>query len=94
MPGVITYSLCYACVKTLNYAILMWLPYFLSGQYQIDSHYIGIMTNIYDVASLVGAFGFGWITDKLGHRAPILSLIMFLTLPVLGVFDLVPFDAW
>ena len=31
LPNVITYALCYACLKSVNYTMFFWLPYFLNG---------------------------------------------------------------
>mmetsp|Transcript_32983 Transcript_32983/g.32677 ORF Transcript_32983/g.32677 Transcript_32983/m.32677 type:complete len:191 (+) Transcript_32983:754-1326(+) len=78
----------------LNYAILMWLPYFLDDEYKIDKRYIGFMANIYDIASIIGAFGFGWLTDKLKARGPTLCLIMLFSIPTIWCFHIVPQDLW
>mmetsp|Transcript_27439 Transcript_27439/g.27073 ORF Transcript_27439/g.27073 Transcript_27439/m.27073 type:complete len:196 (-) Transcript_27439:354-941(-) len=94
LPGVINYSLSFASVKTLNYNILMWLPYYLHDDYGIDRNSIGIMANLYDVASLVGVFIFGWVTDRLGSRGPTLCVIMFSTLPIIWGFEVVPVNSW
>jgi len=66
----------------------------LFDSYDLNSEYVGAMANIYDIASLIGAFGFGWVTDKLGSRGPTLFLIMFLTIPTIWCFYAVPYDAW
>lgn len=94
LPGVLNYSLSFASVKTLNYAMLMWLPYYLNDDYYISSQNIGIMANIYDVAALIGVFVFGWVTDKLGSRAPTLCFIMICTLPVIWGYQAVPYKLW
>ena len=36
IPNVIIYALCYACLKSVNYTMFFWLPYFLDNNFSSD----------------------------------------------------------
>lgn len=69
-PGVAQYAISFACLKGVNYALLFWLPYYLSSALGYSSSKAGFYSILYDVGQLFGGFTAGWITDKLGQRAP------------------------
>jgi len=84
----------YGCVKLLNYSMIMWLPYFLDKHIDVSTSLIGTMANFYDLGALFGGFGIGWVTDKLGIRAPFVCTMLFLALPTLGIIQLMTPGLW
>jgi OPA family glycerol-3-phosphate transporter-like MFS transporter 3 len=37
IPGVIPYAMSYACLKSVNYALFFWLPFYLTVSLQMDN---------------------------------------------------------
>ena len=43
IPNLITYSLCFACLKSVNYTMFFWLPYFENNHFnEADADYLEI----------------------------------------------------
>ena len=54
LPGVIAFSLSFACVKSLYYGLSMWLPFFLRNR--IDHpELIGILAGSLNVGAVIGS---------------------------------------
>jgi len=97
IPGVITYALCYACLKGVNYAMFFWLPYYLKESTDLSYTQSSTLSMLYDIGQMVGGFVCGWISDIVGQRsppvwvslmlstAPIFALRLRTSIPVLGV---------
>mmetsp|Transcript_27002 Transcript_27002/g.26633 ORF Transcript_27002/g.26633 Transcript_27002/m.26633 type:complete len:276 (-) Transcript_27002:362-1189(-) len=92
LPRVAIYAFTYACVKLLNMSLVMWLPFFLDKQIHVDKSLIGTIANLYDIGGLVGGFIFGWVTDKMGFRAPALCVMLIGGLPIFGIIQLMNSD--
>lgn len=71
IPGVIQYSLAYACLKATNYALFFWLPLYLVDSRGMSSSRADYVSMLYDVGQIVGAGCAGYASDRLGTRAPI-----------------------
>jgi sugar phosphate permease len=54
LPGVIMYSLCYACVKMVNYSFMFWLPYYLTNKFHWEQNVADEISVWYDVGGIVG----------------------------------------
>ena len=54
LPGVIMYSLCYACLKMVNYSFLFWLPYYLSNKFHWAESVADEISVWYDIGGIVG----------------------------------------
>ena len=54
LPGVIMYSLCYACLKMVNYSFLFWLPYYLSNKFHWSESVADEISVWYDIGGIVG----------------------------------------
>jgi MFS transporter, OPA family, solute carrier family 37 (glycerol-3-phosphate transporter), member 3 len=54
LPGVIMYSLCYACLKMVNYSFLFWLPFYLSNKFHWAESVADEISVWYDVGGIVG----------------------------------------
>lgn len=78
-PGVIRYALCYACIKSVNYTMFYWLTGFLDNQgYEKQDSYMVTIMN--DVGWIFGGLACGYGTDRMGSRAPIVGLFIFLSI--------------
>ena len=87
LPGVIAYSLNYACVKFLYYGLSMWLPYFLDKRIN-KKNLTGVLASLLDAGGVFGGIACGYIGDKMGFRSPIIVLFLFVSLPLLFLFEL------
>ncbi|XP_007578357.1 sugar phosphate exchanger 3 [Poecilia formosa] len=78
LPGVLLYSLAYACLKLVNYSFFFWLPFYLSNNYRWKEAEADRLSVWYDVGGIVGGTLQGLISDFMGKRAPVLvfSLVM------------------
>jgi len=97
IPGVITYALCYACLKGVNYAMFFWLPYYLKESTDLSYTQSSNLSMLYDIGQMVGGFMCGWISDIVGQRsppvwvslmlstAPIFALRLRTSIPVVGI---------
>lgn len=94
IPSVITYALAFGCAKLLNYSMLMWLPYYLDEKINVQKSLIGTLANFFDLGAITGSILFGWITDRLGVRTPILFIVLLCALPTFGVILLMTPALW
>lgn len=82
LPGVITYCICFSCLKALNYTLFFWLPLYLDDMLTSDI----IADNIsmsFDFGQILGAIIIGLLSDKILRRSPVLFISMFIaTIPI------------
>uniref|UniRef100_A0A7N6AKD3 Sugar phosphate exchanger 3 n=1 Tax=Anabas testudineus TaxID=64144 RepID=A0A7N6AKD3_ANATE len=74
LPGVLCYSLAYACLKLVNYSFFFWLPFYLSNNYGWKEAEADRLSVWYDVGGIIGGTVQGLISDFMGKRAPVLAL--------------------
>ena len=80
IPGVLTYALANACLKMVNYAFLFWLPTFLAQGLHIDDKTSDNLSNLYDVGGMLGGIFAGVVSDFIGYRAPVVTIMLSLSL--------------
>ncbi|XP_052494484.1 sugar phosphate exchanger 3 isoform X6 [Budorcas taxicolor] len=56
LPGVIAYSLAYACLKLVNYSFFFWLPFYLSNNFGWKEAEADQLSIWYDVGGIIGFF--------------------------------------
>uniref|UniRef100_A0A9L0IJW6 Sugar phosphate exchanger 3 n=1 Tax=Equus asinus TaxID=9793 RepID=A0A9L0IJW6_EQUAS len=78
LPGVILYSLAYACLKLVNYSFFFWLPFYLSNNFGWKEAEADKLSIWYDVGGIIGGTLQGFISDVLQKRAPVLALSLLL----------------
>uniref|UniRef100_A0A671QSL8 Sugar phosphate exchanger 3 n=1 Tax=Sinocyclocheilus anshuiensis TaxID=1608454 RepID=A0A671QSL8_9TELE len=83
LPGVIPYSLAYACLKLVNYSFFFWLPFYLSNNFGWKEVQADRLSVWYDVGGIVGGTVQGLISDLLGKRAPVLAISLLLAMGAL-----------
>ena len=82
LPRVITYSLNYACVKSLNYGLSMWLPFFLDKRIN-KAEWIGTLAASLNIGAVIGSIICGWLGDYYKYRSPIIAGFLICSLPCL-----------
>ncbi|XP_061494785.1 sugar phosphate exchanger 3 isoform X2 [Rhineura floridana] len=80
LPGVILYSLAYACLKLVNYSFFFWLPFYLSNNFGWKEAEADKLSIWYDVGGIVGGTIQGYISDMLQKRAPVLAVSLILAI--------------
>ncbi|KAM4615441.1 sugar phosphate exchanger 3 [Polymixia lowei] len=83
LPGVLPYSLAYACLKLVNYSFFFWLPFYLSNNYGWKEAQADRLSVWYDVGGIIGGTVQGLISDFLGKRSPVLALSLLLAMGAL-----------
>ncbi|CAN2387223.1 Solute carrier family 37 [Pristimantis euphronides] len=84
LPGVLLYSLAYACLKLVNYSFFFWLPFYLSKNFQWKEVEADQLSIWYDIGGIVGGTIQGFISDLMGKRSPV--LVVSLLLAVCSLF--------
>ncbi|XP_036719594.1 sugar phosphate exchanger 3 isoform X4 [Balaenoptera musculus] len=92
LPGVIAYSLAYACLKLVNYSFFFWLPFYLSNNFGWKEAEADRLSIWYDVGGIIGGTLQGFISDVLQKRAPVLALSLLLAIGSLVGYSRSPND--
>lgn len=88
MPGVINYSIIFACVKMAHYSFILWLPSYIYKQLNESEYEGGALASLYDIGGLVGCIFIGWISDKISCRVYIFFPLLIGSLPLILSFTL------
>ncbi|XP_006145109.1 sugar phosphate exchanger 3 [Tupaia chinensis] len=92
LPGVIPYSLAYACLKLVNYSFFFWLPFYLSNNFEWKEADADKLSIWYDVGGIIGGTLQGFVSDILQKRAPVLALSLLLAVGSLVGYSHSPKD--
>ncbi|XP_042829528.1 sugar phosphate exchanger 3 isoform X3 [Panthera tigris] len=92
LPGVIPYSLAYACLKLVNYSFFFWLPFYLSNNFGWKEAEADKLSIWYDVGGIIGGTLQGFVSDVLQKRAPVLALSLLLAVGSLVGYSRSPND--
>lgn len=76
LPGVIAYSLAYACLKLVNYGFFFWLPYYLHNNFGWSEADADSLSAWYDVGGIVAAILGGAASDHFPSRTPIIFVML------------------
>lgn len=90
LPGVLPYSVAYACLKLVNYSFFFWLPFYLEKQYNWTEEDADSLSTWYDVGGIAGSILGGIITDKLPSRSPVVAIMLILGPPSLFIYNVSP----
>ncbi|XP_043944416.1 sugar phosphate exchanger 3 [Protopterus annectens] len=92
LPGVVLYSLAYACLKLVNYSFFFWLPFYLSNNFHWQEAEADRLSIWYDVGGIIGGSIQGLISDILRKRAPVLAVSLLLAVASLTGYSHSPND--
>ncbi len=87
LPGVIPYSLSYACLKLVNYSFFFWLPTYLAQGLHWKDKKSDQLSNFYDLGGIFGGILAGIVSDYLGYRSPVVSTMLFLSMGSLFLYS-------
>ncbi|CEG44428.1 sugar phosphate [Plasmopara halstedii] len=87
IPGVFPYAMAYACLKSVNYALFFWLPFYLSVSLHMDSSQAGTFSMLYDIGQIFGGFVSGLVSDRMGVRSPVVVTMLLFSCIALYVMN-------
>eukprot|EP00667_Euglena_gracilis_P011299 EG_transcript_11531 len=90
VPGVFGLSVSYFCQKVVRYALLFWLPFYISKVLQYSVVAAGYMSAAFDLGGVVGTFASGIMSDmyqKGRRRITIVCLFLVLSTAFLAAFS-------
>jgi len=87
LPNVLAYCLCNACVKMVNYAFFFWLPFYLTHKFGWSEAAANQLATWYDIGGVVGSIAGGIVSDRLGHRSPIIMTMLVASLFSLFIYS-------
>jgi sugar phosphate permease len=82
VKGLLIYTMAYTCCKFMNYAWMMWLPYYLETAVGVKHFYIGLSTAGYEIGSVLGTFGGGWVSDLIHSRVKTVQVMLSFVCPL------------
>ncbi|EGZ15162.1 hypothetical protein PHYSODRAFT_561102 [Phytophthora sojae] len=78
IPGVLAYSMSYACLKSVNYALFFWIPFYLTVSLHMENSEAGSFSMLYDAGQIFGGFVGGIVSDTMGVRSPVVvTMLLF-----------------
>lgn len=64
LPGLLPCACAYFCVKLVRYALLFWLPFFLTTQLKFDPETAGYSSMAFDAGGVLGSVASGFIAER------------------------------
>uniref|UniRef100_A0A5S6Q1C0 Sugar phosphate exchanger 3 n=1 Tax=Trichuris muris TaxID=70415 RepID=A0A5S6Q1C0_TRIMR len=92
LPGVIPYSLAFACLKLVNYSIFFWLPFYLTNNFGWPEHVADHISTWYDWGGICGGVLAGLVSDFIGKRTPVVCAQLVLGAVALSIYAKSPSD--
>uniref|UniRef100_A0A0N5AUP0 Sugar phosphate exchanger 3 n=1 Tax=Syphacia muris TaxID=451379 RepID=A0A0N5AUP0_9BILA len=92
LPGVLSYSLAYACLKMVNYSFFFWLPFYLHNHYNWNESLADGLSIWYDLGGIVAAVIAGVLSDKYNSRTPIVVLMLTVAMGTIFAYAKSPKD--
>lgn len=86
LPGVLPYSLAYACLKLVNYSLFFWLPFYLTNSLHWPRTLASELSTLFDVGAIVGGTVGGLLSDFMGYRSPVFGFMLMLAVPFLFIY--------
>jgi len=87
LPGVLMYSLCYACLKLVNYSFFFWLPFYLNDRFHWDEAEADLLSTLYDVGGILGGIFGGLLSDFIASRSIVVVPSLIAAIPILFIFS-------
>ncbi|CEP03724.1 unnamed protein product (mitochondrion) [Plasmodiophora brassicae] len=64
IPGVVEYSLAYACIKNVNYSAMFWISFWLSSELHFADADASLLSSWYDIGAITGGVLIGFVSDR------------------------------
>ncbi|KAH7730284.1 Protein T10C6.6 e [Aphelenchoides avenae] len=86
LPNVLAYCMCNALLKLVNYAFFFWLPFYLTHQYSWKETEANQLSAWYDFGGILGSVAGGIVSDRIGHRSPVIMTMLLSSLLFLFLY--------
>lgn len=74
----------FAFAKLLQYAMILWLPYYLSSL-GIEDESIGLVACFCQIGGIVGSIFAGYVSDEYHKRGTVVALLLLTSIPLLAL---------
>lgn len=92
LPGVISYSLAYACLKMVNYSFFLWLPFYLHDNFGWDESKADALSTWYDLGGIIAAVLAGIASDHFPSRTPLVVVMLLMSMGAIFAYANSPKD--
>ncbi|KAL4114290.1 hypothetical protein PRIC2_014613 [Phytophthora ramorum] len=92
IPGVLPYAMSYACLKSVNYALFFWIPFYLTVSLHMENSQADSFSMLYDAGQIVGGFVGGIVSDRMGVRSPVVVTMLLFSCITLYFMDGASYD--
>jgi sugar phosphate permease len=72
----------------LNYAFILWLPYYLESEVKVHGEVLSALASLYDIGGIIGSVLAGHYSDKIGYRSFVMLPMLAISIPIMGIFRL------
>uniref|UniRef100_A0A1B6D3H7 Sugar phosphate exchanger 3 n=1 Tax=Clastoptera arizonana TaxID=38151 RepID=A0A1B6D3H7_9HEMI len=88
IPGVIEFSLCLFFAKLVSYTFLYWLPQYITYSTTLSVEHSADLSTVFDFGGIAGGIAAGMISDYSGMSATTCSVMLFVAVPVMFIYNL------
>lgn len=71
----------------MNYAFFFWLPYYLHNNFKWEESVANQLSAWYDFGGIIGSVVGGLVSDRLGHRSPVITTMLVASLGLLIAYS-------
>ncbi|KAF1758422.1 hypothetical protein GCK72_014880 [Caenorhabditis remanei] len=90
IPGVISFSLAFACLKFVNDGFFFWLPYYLHDGLNWPETFADALSTWYDVGGIIASIVAGAASDKMKSRTSLIFYMLVASFVSLYVYSQSP----
>jgi len=76
LPGVSSYAVTYACVKTVDSSMFFWIVFYMTEGLKFSESSATLLAMAYDAAQVLGSLLSGKASDLLGSRPPVFFVML------------------
>ncbi|KAG7385018.1 hypothetical protein PHYPSEUDO_002030 [Phytophthora pseudosyringae] len=92
IPGVLPYAMSYACLKSVNYALFFWIPFYLTVSLHMENSQADSFSMLYDAGQIFGGVVGGIVSDRMGVRSPVVVTMLLFSCITLYFMDGASYD--
>ncbi|CAL2041180.1 unnamed protein product [Caenorhabditis brenneri] len=90
IPGVISFSLAFACLKFVNDGFFFWLPYYLHDGLNWPETFADTLSTWYDVGGIIASIVAGAASDRMKSRTSLIFYMLLASFVSLYVYSQSP----
>uniref|UniRef100_A0A8R1DL35 MFS domain-containing protein n=1 Tax=Caenorhabditis japonica TaxID=281687 RepID=A0A8R1DL35_CAEJA len=90
LPGVISFSLAFACIKFVNDGFFFWLPFYLHSGLHWPEAFADSLSTWYDIGGIISSILTGLLSDRMKSRTSLVFYMLLVSIVSLYVYTLAP----